>query len=93
MRCIHVRTTIGLIMKFLNNVNLKRVYVLLSIFFAVFVCGWLINHFHQQNDFVVPQICELIGLIWLCANFKTFLLMRGNNSGYFDVSGKVILDT
>ncbi|CAM6610742.1 hypothetical protein PJU52_001582 [Klebsiella michiganensis] len=80
-------------MKFLNNVNLKRVYVLLSILFAVFVCGWLINHFHQQNDFDCSANLRIeSGSFGFDANFKTFLLMRGNNSGYFDVSGKVIVD-
>lgn len=65
-------------MKFLNNVNLKRVYVLLSIFFAVFVCGWLINHFHQQNDFDCSANLRIeSGSFGFDANFKTFLLMPG----------------
>lgn len=80
-------------MRFLNNVRLKSVYSLSLILCAAFGVGWLINHLYQHNDFDCSANLRIeSGEFGFDANFKTFLLMRGNNSGYFDVSGKVIVD-
>ena len=93
MISIHARTTIGQIMKLLSKFSLKNFYLLLCILVVIFVFWWQHDYFHHKSDFdCSAKLTVESATFGFDAKFNTFLLMRRNNTGYFDVSGKVMVD-
>ncbi|VUS46682.1 hypothetical protein SB6422_00733 [Klebsiella huaxiensis] len=80
-------------MKLQSKLNKRNIYILSFALFIAVVFGWLMYFFHHKSDFDCSANLRIESVAsGFDANFKTFLLMRGNNSGYFDVSGKVVVD-
>lgn len=80
-------------MKLQNKLIRRNVYILSFFLFITIVFCWLTYFFHHKSDFDCSANLRIESSpSSFDANFNTFLLMRGNNSGYFDVSGKVMID-
>ncbi|EOF4702557.1 hypothetical protein ACMYSL_10475 [Klebsiella sp. MISC125] len=80
-------------MQLLSKVPRVNVYIASFILCVILAFGLLMYSYHHKSGFDCSANMRIeSGSSGFDASFKTFLLMRGNHSGYFDVSGKVMIN-
>lgn len=90
---IHVKIITGQIMKYQDKIRTKSIYILFLVLVIGLIFLWLVGHLYRKDDFDCSANLRIESTSFAFdAKFKTFLLMRENNTGYFDVSGKVLVD-
>lgn len=77
-------------MKLISKLADRNTYALSFVLSIILVLCWLIFSSHHEKDFDCSSYLRIESVASsFDAKFKTFLLMREDNSGYFDISGKV----
>lgn len=80
-------------MKYQDKIKTKNIYILFLVLVIGLIFLWLVGHLYRKDDFDCSANLRIESTSFgFDAKVKTFLFMRENNTGYFDVSGKVIVD-
>lgn len=81
-------------MQLLRKLRGVNAYIAFFILCVILVFGLLMYAYHHKSGFDCSANLRIESASSAFdANLKTFLIMRDNHSGYFDVSGKVMFNS